>query len=254
MLDERSKHLRRQIIRALVGGGRGHVGPSFSLVEIMRVLYDDVIRSEDIVILSKGHGCLAQYVMLVEKGLIDAKELDRFCREGALLGGHPEHHIPGITASTGSLGHGLSLGIGFALTQRMCGTGRTFVVVGDGEINEGSVWEAALCAGKHRLHNLTVIIDYNKRQSYGPTDEVQPLEPLTDKWRAFGFMPWAVDGHHVEALRLGFSVLSYGEPRALICDTVKGKGVAEVENHPFWHHKDNFTAEDGARLTAALDA
>jgi len=257
MLDERSKHLRRQIIRALVGGGRGHVGPSFSLVEIMRVLYDDVVRPEDIVILSKGHGCLAQYVMLVEKGLIDAKELDTFCREGALLGGHPEHHIPGVAFSTGSLGHGLSLGIGTALSSRMRKSdARTFVILGDGEINEGSIWEAALCAGKHKLTNLTVIIDYNKRQSYGPTEEVQPLEPLTDKWAAFGFsVTECLFGHEVNLLRLAFREKAKSHdvrPHVLICHTVKGKGVAEVENHPFWHHKDNFTAEDGARLTAAL--
>src|SRR5678815_1998565 len=118
MLDQRSKDLRKLIIRALKGGGRGHVGPAFSLVEILRVLYDDVIREGDKVILSKGHGCLAQYVMLVDKGIIDAKELDSFCREGALLGGHPEHHIPGVHVSTGSLGHGLSLSIGLALADR----------------------------------------------------------------------------------------------------------------------------------------
>lgn len=261
MLDERSKYLRRQIIRALVGGGRGHVGPSFSLVEIMRVLYDDVIRPEDIVILSKGHGCLAQYVVLVEKGLIDAKELDSFCREGAMLGGHPEHHIPGVAVSTGSLGHGLSLGIGFALADR---SRRVYVVVGDGEINEGSIWEAALCAGKHKLSNLTVIVDYNHRQSYGTTEEVQPLEPLRQKWRAFGFEVKSVDGHSVRRLYTGLYVdiledwsareNGTARPHVVICHTVKGKGVAEIENHPLWHHKDNFTAEDGARLTAALDA
>ena len=248
-LDERSKHLRRQIIRALEGGGRGHVGASFSLVEIMRVLYDDVLRQEDVCILSKGHGCLAQYVMLVEKGLVDAKELDRFCRADALLGGHPEHHITGIRVSTGSLGHGLSLAIGIALARRDT---RVFVVVGDGECNEGSIWEAALCAGKHQLANLTVIVDYNKRQSYDTVEQVQPLEPLGDKWRAFGFMPWTVDGHHVEALRLAFKARTHGEPLAIIAHTVKGKGVPEVENHPFWHHKDVFTPEDGARLRAAL--
>lgn len=250
MLDERSKYLRRLIIRALVGGGRGHVGPSFSLVEIMRVLYDDVLRPEDTLILSKGHGCLAQYVMLVDKGLIDGCELDRFCRAGAMLGGHPEHHITGVSVSTGSLGHGLSLGIGFALADR---SRRVFVVVGDGEINEGSIWEAALCAGKHKLSNLTVIVDYNKRQSYGPTDEVQPLEPLIEKWRAFGFSSFDVDGHSVDGLRTWIGS-HQDKPVAIIAHTVKGKGVAEIENHPFWHHKDNFTAEDGARLTAALDA
>ncbi len=252
MLDARSIHLRKLIIRALVGGGRGHVGPAFSLVEILRVLYDDVLRPEDKVILSKGHGCLAQYVMLVDKGLIDAKELDTFCRRGAMLGGHPEHHIPGVEVSTGSLGHGLSLGVGMALAAR---GSRVFVICGDGEINEGSVWEAALCAGKHQLSNLAVIIDYNKRQSYGPTDEVQPLEPLVAKWEAFGFDAYRIPGHDIDFLWMtlvgGFPL---SRPRAIICDTVKGKGVPEIENHPFWHHKDVFTAEDAARLTAALDA
>jgi len=250
VLDERSKHLRRQIIRALEGGGRGHVGASFSLVEIMRVLYDDVLRPEDICILSKGHGCLAQYVMLVEKGLVDAKELDDFCRAGAMLGGHPEHHIPGIRVSTGSLGHGLSLGTGMALADR---GRRVFVIVGDGECNEGSIWEAALCAGKHALANLTVIVDYNKRQSYDTVEKVQPLEPFVAKWRAFGFAASSLDGHSVEQLQtLGWGRSYNWKPRCIIAHTVKGKGVPEVENHPFWHHKDVFTAEDGARLRAAL--
>jgi transketolase len=254
MLDERSKYLRRQIIRALEGGGRGHVGSSFSLVEIMRVLYDDVLRPEDICILSKGHGCLAQYVMLVEKGLVDAKELDRFCKADALLGGHPEHHIPGIAVSTGSLGHGLSLGIGIALGERMAGRqARVFVVVGDGECNEGSIWEAALCAGKHHLSNLTVIVDYNKRQSYGPVDDVQPLEPFFDKLDSFGFITTVItDGHDVKSLRRAFSWDGVCMPSAFICHTVKGKGVPEIENHSFWHHKDVFTAEDARRLEAAL--
>lgn len=250
MLDARSIHLRKLIIRGLLGGGRGHIGAAFSLVEIMRVLYDDVLQPEDKVILSKGHGCLAQYALLVDKGVIDASELDRFCRRGALLGGHPEHHIPGVEVSTGSLGHGLSLGLGMALANR---NSRVFVICGDGEINEGSVWEAALCAGKHHLSNLTVIVDYNKRQSYGPTDEVQPLEPLCDKWEAFGFLDQPVDGHDLELLRIVLAQTSRRRPRAVIAHTVKGKGVPEIENHPFWHHKDVFTAEDAARLTAALE-
>ena len=253
MLDERSKYLRRQIIRALVGGGRGHVGPAFSLVEIMRVLYDDIARPEDTIILSKGHGCLAQYVMLVEKGLIDVSELDRFCRAGAMLGGHPEHHIPGIRVSTGSLGHGLSLGIGMALSDR---SRRIFVILGDGECNEGSIWEAALCAGKHALSNLTVIVDYNKRQSYDTVQIVQPLEPFLEKWNDFGFDALELDGHDISSLQ--YLLEMYNEdgdkPVAIVANTIKGKGVAEIENHPFWHHKDVFTAEDGARLSAALDA
>ena len=197
-LDERSKYLRRLIVRALEGAGRGHVGSSLSLVEIIRVLYDDILRfrpgnpkwpERDRMILSKGHGCLALYVVLADKGFFQTNILDTFCKRDSILGGHPESSkVPGIEASTGSLGHGLSYGIGMALAARMQNRdSRIFVVMGDGEINEGSVWEAAMCAGKHRLANLTAIIDYNKIQSAGATREIQDMEPLLDKWRAFGF-------------------------------------------------------------------
>ena len=196
ILDERSKALRRRVVRALDGGGRGHVGSSMSPIEILRVLYDDVLRfrpsepkwpDRDRMILSKGHGCLALYVMLVDKGFISADTLDTFCRRDSILGGHPEAgKIPGVEASTGALGHGLSVGLGMALAVRaQKRDSRVFVVMGDGEINEGSVWEAAMCAGKHKVANLTALIDYNKIQSAGPTRDIQDLEPLADKWRAF---------------------------------------------------------------------
>ena len=167
-----------------------------------------------------------------------------------MLGGHPEHHIPGVEVSTGSLGHGLSLGIGFALADR---TRRIYVILGDGECDEGSIWEAALCAGKHKLSNLTVIVDYNKRQSYGTVDDVQPLEPFIKKWRAFGFVAGEVDGHDIDGGLQSAFIEYKDKPKAMIAHTVKGKGIPEIENHPLWHHKDNFTAEDGARLTAALE-
>ena len=178
-LDERSKHLRRLAVRTLAGGERGHVGSSMSLVEIMRVLYDDILRyrpqepkwrERDRMILSKGHGCIALYVMLAEKGFIPIETLDTFCRRDSILGGHPEAaKVPGVEASTGALGHGLSVGVGMALAARIeKRDSRVIVVMGDGEINEGSVWEAALCAGKHKLANLTAVIDYNKIQSAGP--------------------------------------------------------------------------------------
>jgi transketolase len=266
MLDERSKHLRRQIIRALVGGGRGHVGPSFSLVEIMRVLYDDVLRyrpsepkwqGRDRMILSKGHGCLALYVVLADKGFISVEALDTFCRRDSILGGHPEAaKIPGVEASTGSLGHGLSYGLGMALAARIERRDtRVFVVMGDGEINEGSVWEAALCAGKHRLAHLTAIIDYNKFQSAGPTREIQDLEPLADKWRAFGFAVEEVDGHDVAALRSLFRRLPFAldRPSTIICHTVKGKGLPFAENDPNWHHKAKISSELVSEMYAALE-
>lgn len=242
--------------------GRGHVGPAFSLAEIVRVLYDDVLNvrpaepdwpDRDRFIFSKGHGCLALYVVLAEKGFFPREELPRFCASGALLGGHPEAKIPGVETSTGSLGHGLSVGVGCALAARIDGKPwRTFVLVGDGESNEGSIWEAALGAGKHGLSSLTVLVDYNKFQSYGPASEIQDLEPFADKWRAFGFGVQEVDGHDVEALRKVLTALPVepGRPSAIICHTVKGKGLRTVENNAEWHHKSRI---DPAELEALLD-
>jgi transketolase len=265
-LDERSKYLRRLVVRALQGGERGHVGSSMSLIEIMRVLYDDILRvrpgepkwsGRDRMILSKGHGCLALYVMLADKGFIPVETLDTFCRRDSILGGHPEAaKIPGVEASTGALGHGLSYGVGMALAARMQKRdSRVIVVMGDGEINEGSVWEAALCAGKHRLSNLTAVIDYNKIQSAGPTHEIQDLEPLLDKWRAFNFAAIDVDGHDVAELRRAFRrlPLAHDRPSAIICHTVKGKGIPFAENDANWHHKSKIGGDVVAKLTAALE-
>jgi transketolase len=237
-----------------------------SLIEIIRVLYDDVLRyrpkepkwrDRDRMILSKGHGCLALYVLLADKGFIELETLDTFCRRDSILGGHPEAgKIPGVEASTGALGHGLSVGVGMALAARMQRRdSRVFVVMGDGEINEGSVWEAALCAGKHRLSNLTAIVDYNKIQSAGTTREIQDLEPLADKWRAFGFAPVEVDGHDVTALRNLFRRLPLAgdKPSAIICHTVKGKGIPFAENDPNWHHKAKISADVMSKLYGALE-
>jgi len=207
-LDARSIELRRLAVRALDGGARGHIGSSMSLIEIMRVLYDDILRyradapdweGRDRCILSKGHGCIAQYVMLAEKGFFPLEVLDSFCRRDSILGGHPEAgKVPGVEASTGALGHGLPIGVGRAMGLRIKNNdARVFVVTGDGEINEGSVWEAALSASKHGLSNLTWMVDYNKVQSAGPTAEILPLEPLADKLRAFGFAVAEVDGHDI---------------------------------------------------------
>lgn len=249
-LDRRSKYLRRLIIDAIVGGGRGHVGAALSLVEIFRVLYDDVLLynpaapdwvERDRCILSKGHGCLAQYVLLADKGFFPKEELATFCRYDSRLGGHPEHGcLPGIEASTGALGHGLSIAVGMALALQMKKSkSRVFVILGDGEINEGAIWEAALSAAKHSLSNLTVLIDYNKFQSYGPVSEVLGLEPLADKWRSFGFCVNEVEGHDVEGLGRALLGLPYekAKPHLFICHTIKGYGVSFSENNPEWHHK-----------------
>jgi transketolase len=265
-LDARSQYLRRLIVDALVGGERGHIGSSMSPLEILRVLYDDILHhrpaepdwaERDRCILSKGHGCLALYAVLADTGYFPVELLKTFCRKGSILGGHPEHgKVPGVEASTGSLGHGLSIGVGMALAARMRRrTNRVFVVMGDGEINEGSVWEAAMCAGKHGLSNLVAIIDYNKIQSAGPTAEIQELEPLRAKWEAFGFTTAEVDGHDVARLREVFNQVPFDprRPSALICHTVKGKGFSFAEHDPEWHHKSRVPSDLGKQLYAALD-
>lgn len=264
-LDERSRHLRRLVVRMLKGARRGHVGSAFSCIDVLRVLYDDVLRYDagdpkwagrDRCILSKGHGCLALYALLADKGFFPEAELDRVCAPDGILGGHPDaNKVPGVEASTGALGHGLSIGLGIALHLKIAmSDSRVFVVLGDGECNEGSVWEAAMCAGKHRLCNLTAVVDYNKHQAYGSTREVQDLEPFADKWRAFGFAVREVDGHDVGGLRELFRSLPLdaAKPTAVIAHTVKGKGAAFAENNMKWHHKNKVTDAEVDSLLAAI--
>ena len=265
-LDQRSRDLRRLVIDALDGGGRGHIGSSMSLIEIVRVLYDDVLEfrpgepdwpDRDRCILSKGHGCLALYAVLADKGFFAKEVLKSFCKQDSFLGGHPERgKVPGVEASTGALGHGLSIAVGMALAARLQKRDRRhFVVLGDGEINEGSVWEAAMSASKHQLSSLTAIVDYNKLQSYGPTAEVMDLEPLADKWRSFGFSVAEVDGHNVEDLRSTLGALPFDKqkPSAVIAHTVKGKGIPFAENDATWHHKSRLPDEQIAALYQALE-
>lgn len=265
-LDERSLKQRRAIIDIVAKSKRGHIGSAFSVVEILRVLYDDILHYDatrpqwsdrDRFVFSKGHGCLALYVMLAEKGFFPVQWLDAFCSFGSPLGGHPEHgRTPGVEASTGALGHGLPIGVGMALAARIDNRAhRVFVLTGDGECDEGSIWEAALSAGKHALSNLTVLVDYNKMQSYGLTSEVQDLEPFADKWRSFGFAVREVDGHDVDALRSVLRQVPFEskKPGVVICHTVKGKGIPVIENDPGWHHKSRLTPEELVMLLASLE-
>lgn len=263
-LDQRSKHLRGLAIDALEGGERGHIGSTMSLIEILRVLYDSALffdpnnpthPDRDRLILSKGHGCLALYALLADKGFFPLEHLSTFCRFDSILGGHPERsHVPGVEASTGSLGHGLSVGVGMAFAARILKReNQVVVVVGDGELDEGSIWEAALAAGHHRLRNLTVIVDFNGLQSHGPVDEIWRLEPLGAKWEAFGFDAYEVDGHDVaqlEQVLLAENVS--GRPKAVIARTVKGKGISFAENRATWHHKAKLSVDDVAELRQAL--
>ena len=181
-LDKKSKFLRRLIIKCIEAGGRGHVGPAMSLVEILRVLYDQFLiydskntklKTRDRFILSKGHGCLALYAILADKGFFSKEELSNTCEPKSILGGHPETKVPGVEASTGALGHGLPIGVGMALAAKLKKEKhRIVVVIGDGESDEGSIWESAMSASKHKLSNLIVLLDYNKIQSYSFVEEV----------------------------------------------------------------------------------
>ncbi len=266
ILDERSINLRKIVVKVLEQSKRGHLGAAFSLVEIIRVLYDDILtydpanpkkQSRDRFVLSKGHGCLALYVLLADKGFFPEKELSRFCKSDGILGGHPEYgKVPGVEFSTGSLGHGLPAGVGFAINGKYENKDyKVFVVIGDGESNEGSIWEAAMCASKHKLDNLVVLIDYNKQQSYSSTYEVMDLEPLADKWKSFGFGVKEVDGHDVEDLRKKLSSVPFenNKPSILICHTVKGKGIDFTEGNLNWHHKSVITEDEINALYKSLE-
>ena len=248
-LDVRSINLRRKIIDVMAVSRCGHIRSAFSCLEIVRVLYDNILKPADKFILSKGHGCLAQYVLLADKGYISQDDLFKFCQDGALLGGHPTVKIPGVCVATGSLGHGLPIGIGFALAGY-----RTFVLMGDGECDEGSVWEAAMCASKHKLNNLTVIIDYNEQQSYGTTHEVLELEPFLEKWSDFCGGAIGIDGHNVENLH---HILSSSnrlpKPRIIVCHTKKGKGIKLTEDNLRWHYKNDITGEEIKSLYEGLE-
>ena len=256
-LDKRSRYLRKMVVKTLESGKRAHLGSAMSIMELIRVLYDDFLRyditnlkdhNRDRFILSKGHGCLAQYVVLADKGFFDKKELLRFCHADSILGGHPEYgKIPGVEASTGSLGHGIPIGVGMALAAKLQNRkSRVIIIVGDGETNEGSVWEAAMSAVKHKLSNLTVIIDYNKIQSYGFVSEVLDTEPMAEKWASFGFAVEEINGHDIPAIKKALPQLPFDnqKPTALICHTIKGKGFPFAENNPTWHHKSNLSNAD----------
>lgn len=256
--------LRRRILEVSGLAGRGHIGPALSILDILDVLYGEVLkgvhddsnRERDRFILSKGHGCLGLYVVLEKYGLIGQEILESFCTFDSAFGGHPEHHrLPAIEFSTGSLGHGPSLATGLALGAKLKNhNSRIYVLVGDGELNEGSVWEAAMHAKKHQLSNLCVIVDRNGMQASGRQEEVLNMEPLVDKWNSFGFLVKEVDGHDHSQLKavLDFNLSEAKNPQVIIAHTVKGKGVKEAEHASAWHHKAKISIEEIERLMSGL--
>lgn len=225
-----------------------HVASALSCVDVLAALYLEILRIDpaapederrDRFILSKGHGCMALYAVLAERGFFSPDALSEYGRDGGRLAEHPERRcVPGIEVATGSLGHGLSLGAGLALAAKIRGQQhRVFVLLSDGECNEGSVWEAALFASRNNLDNLVAIIDYNKWSAMGPTSPY--LEPLAAKWKAFGWPCVEIDGHDAEAIVGVLSHLPFelSKPAAVVAHTVKGKAVSFMENDLEWHYR-----------------
>jgi transketolase len=242
-----SNEVRGSILDAIGAARMGHVGGDFSVTDILTTLYFGVMRIDprrpdwpgrDRLILSKGHCSAALFSVLARSGFFPAKELLTFMAPLSRLNGHPSRKVPGVEANTGPLGHGLPIGVGCAvasgLTKRHW---RTFVVLGDGELQEGSNWEAAMAAGHRRLDSLTAIVDRNRLQQGARTEDTNALEPLADKWRAFGWHVIETDGHDHAALLDTFAAPTGGRPRCVIAHTIKGKGVSFMEDRVEWHHK-----------------
>jgi transketolase len=247
-LEERAHRIREHIVDMCAGEEGGHLGGSMSLVEILVTLYFGALRvdpdrpddpARDVLLLSKGHGAIALYATLAERGFFPVAELAGYATPGSRLMGHPVRAVPGVELPTGSLGHGLALGNGVALAARLDGLDRRcFVVLGDGELQEGSVWEAAMAASSLGLDRLVAVVDRNRLQITGPTERALALEPLADRWASFGWAVREVDGHDLGALgaALGRVPAEAGRPTVVIAHTVKGKGLPFVEGKPHSHY------------------
>ena len=245
-----ARRIRRHVIEMTHRAGASHVGSSLSMADLLAVLYGRVLRVDpqhpespgrDRFILSKGHGAAGLYAVLAECGFFSRERLQQFLTNGSVLVGHANHKgVPGVEVSTGSLGHGLPMACGMALAARRDGHAhRVFVLLSDGECDEGSVWEAALFAGHHRLDNLVAIVDYNKIQSLGRVDEVMRLDPLGAKWLAFGWACEEIDGHDLDAIAGALERVPFepGRPSCIVAHTVKGKGVSFMEDRLLWHYR-----------------
>lgn len=249
-LDAISRRIRGKVIEMSHKAGTPHLGSSLSCVDILVAVYWTALRidpnaptsiTRDRFILSKGHAATTLYATLAYRGFFPEALLETFNQDGSDLAEHPSRNsVPGVEASTGSLGHGLSLGLGMALAGRIQNNDyRVFVTLSDGECNEGTVWEAAMAIASYKLDNIAVIIDYNKWQATGRSNEVLALSPLRAKWEAFGWQTYEIDGHDMKALANLLSKVpdGSGKPIAIVANTVKGKGVSFMEDDNNWHYR-----------------
>lgn len=256
-----ARRIRQHCVRMTGTANASHIGGSLSAADLLATVYGRALRYDpqrpdwpdrDRFIMSKGHACSALYAVLAESGYFPVERLKTFYQDGSPLAGHVMHKdVAGVELSTGSLGHGLPVATGMAIAAKRDGRpSRVFCMISDGECDEGSVWEAALFAPHHKLSNLVVIIDYNKIQSLGAVKEVIDLEPLADKWRAFGWAVRELDGHNIEAIEQAVTNVPFAldRPSCIVAHTVKGKGVSFMENKLLWHYR----APLGDDMTNAL--
>lgn len=265
-LEKKAKWVRQQVFEMCLIAGTGHIAPALSCTEILVALYHGGFlrvnpdkpswEDRDRFILSKGQGCAALYAVLADLGFIPITELQTFTSVGSRLGGHAESNIPGIEASTGSLGHGLPMSVGMALAAKMDGKDHLCVtLLGDGECQEGSVWEAAMLAGHHHLDNLIVIVDRNMLQSIDFTEAAVALEPFSKKWEAFNWDVHVINGHSFSQILTALIRLRSertSKPKAVIAKTIKGKGISYMENKPIWHYRVPDSQEDIAQARKEL--
>jgi transketolase len=260
-LEAIAKRVRRDIIEMITAAKSGHPGGSLSAVELLVGLYFDQMKHDpknpkwadrDRFILGKGHAAPVLYSVMAEAGYVPKDQLNTLRRMGSIYQGHPDvRFIPALEASTGSLGEGLSVGLGMALAARFNGSpSRTYVMLGDGEIQEGQIWEAAMFGSFHKVDNIVAIVDYNKIQLDGWVKDIMDLEPLGDKWRAFGWHTITIDGHNLAEVRSAYieAAATKGKPTAIIAHTIKGKGVSFMENNPKFHG----TAPNPEEFTKAM--
>ncbi len=259
-----ARRMRRDVIEMITEARSGHPGGSLSAAEIVVTLFFDVMRHEpanpkwkdrDRFLLSKGHCCPVLYAVMAECGYCPKDRLNTLRKLGSMYQGHPDvRFLPALEASTGSLGQGLSLGIGMALAARLDQSpSRTYVVLGDGEIQEGQIWEAAMFGSYHRLDNIVAIVDYNGIQLDGFVKDIMDLEPLVEKWRSFGWHTIELNGHDIPALQKAFAEAATvkGKPTVIVAHTIKGKGVSFMENNPKFHGVAP-TREEAARALQEL--
>lgn len=247
-LKEKSIFYREDTLRIITEAKAGHTGGDLSCIDILNVLYNEILNitpgdtdnpDRDRYIQSKGHSAEALYAVLAEKGFMSREWTSKVCAYLSPATGHPTREIPGVEQNTGALGHGLPIGVGIAIAGKIDRRPyRVFVLLGDGELAEGSNWEASMAAANYKLDNLVVIVDRNGLQISGPTENVMALEPLSDKFKSFGYSIREVDGHDLTELIRAFRAVPFekGKPSLIIAHTIKGKGVSFMENQAKWHH------------------